>query len=796
MTATTSAGLIGRPLLRREDIPLLRGRGHYIDDVQVSRPLYAAYVRSPHAHARVRSLDAGRAAKVRGVRAVLTGADIGGEIGPAAMVWRPADIEVLVPDSRPLLSERVACVGAPIALVLAEDPYVAEDAADAVTVSYEPLPACVDPVEALQEDAPLVHPELGTNKCFELTMGGGDLKGGFAKADVVVCREIVNHRIAAAPMEPRGVVAEPRGDGVVLWTSTQNPHLVRAYVARQLGWDEARLRVICPDVGGGFGCKANAYGEEVLATWCAARFGRAVKWIESRPENLVSTNHGRAQRANVELAATREGRLTALRIRTVADLGAYHLLFTPYIPTITAVIASGCYDIPALSTTVVGAFTNTFSTDAVRGAGRPEGTHMIELMVDQVAAELGLDPVEVRRSNFIPRERFPAERPHGPVYDSGDYHGSLDKLLGHLDLPRLRREQAELRARGVHRGIGFSTYMESAGLGPSKIAGPSGNGLEVTFWESAVVRVATDGTVTVQTGVCPAGQGHETTFAQLVADRIGAEASQVKVVWGDTDAVPNGMGTYGSRSIAVGGEAAAIAADRVVAKARRLVAELLEASVEDVELAAGRFTVRGSPGMGMTLAEVAQAAHVPDRLAGETEPGLEASCFFDPPGFVHPFGAHAAVVEVDIETGGVKIVRYVAVDDCGRVINPQLVEGQIHGGIAQAAGQALLERIEFGRDGQPLTTSLLDYQLPSAAELPELETDRTETPSPHNSLGAKGAGEAGTIAATPALVNAVIDALRPLGVEFVNMPLTPETIWRAIRAASGSFSGSRVERLS
>ena len=414
----------------------------------------------------------------------------------------------------------------------------------------------------------------------------------------------------------------------------------------------------------------------------------------------------------------RDGRITALQIKVIADMGAYHLLFTPFIPATTAVIASGCYAIPALRTDTVGVFTNTFSTDAIRGAGRPEGAHIIELMIDQVAAELELDPVEVRRRNFIPAEDFPAQMPHGPVYDSGDYDASLDKLLEHVDVDEFRREQATLRRDSVYRGIGFATYMEACGLAPSKIAGPNGNGLEMSFWESAVVRVGTDGAVTVQTGSCPAGQGHETSFAQLVADRVGTDPSRVKVVWGDTDAIPNGMGTYGSRSISVGGEAAAIAADRVVDKARKIVAELLEAAPGDIELADGVFSVRGSPGSGMTLAEVSHAAYVTDRLPEGFEAGLEASAFFTPPGFVHPFGAHAAVVEVDTETGRIEIVRYVAVDDCGTVISPTLVDGQVHGGIVQAAGQALLEKIEFGPDGQPLTTSLLDYALPTAGGAP------------------------------------------------------------------------------
>jgi aerobic carbon-monoxide dehydrogenase large subunit len=771
---------IGRGLPRREDMRLLRGRGSFVDDISRSRQLHAAFVRSPHAHADIVSVNVSGAAARHGVRAVFTGDDIAGEMDRAPMIWHPRDTDVLVPESRPLLSGRVACVGAPVAVVLADDPYSAEDGADAVEVSYETLPAVVEPLEAMREGSPLAHPELGTNVCFRTSMGGGDLDGGFERADVVLERTITNHRVAGVPMEPRGVLAEPQGDRVALWTSTQTPHLVKTYVTRQLGWDEDLLRVIVPDVGGGFGVKGNVYGEETLLAWCARRLGRAVKWIESRQENLVTTNHGRAQTDVVRVGVMSDGRLTALHVEVIADMGAYHLLFTPFIPATTAVIASGCYAIPALRTDVVGVFTNTFSTDAIRGAGRPEGAHLIEVMMDQVAAELDLDPLEVRRLNFIPKDSFPARMPHGPTYDSGDYEASLDKLLEHVDVAAFRREQASLRETGTYRGLGFATYMEACGLAPSKLAGPNSSGIEVSFWESAVVRVGTDGAVTLQTGVCPSGQGHETSFAQLVADRVGTDASRVQVVWGDTDATPNGMGTVGSRSIAVGGEAAAIAADRVVAKARTIVAELLEASPDDVELRDGRFAVRGSPDRSMTLTEVANAAHVTDRLPDGFEPGLEASCFFDPPGFVHPFGAHAAVVEVDLDTGGIEVIRYVAVDDCGTVINPTLVEGQVHGGIVHGIGQALFESVAFGPQGQPLTTSLLDYTLPGAAELPGLELDRTVTPSPHNSLGAKGAGESGTIAATPALTNAVVDALRPLGVEFINMPLSPEAVRKAL----------------
>lgn len=769
--------------LRREDRRLLTGRGRFLDDIDDRRQLHAAFVRSPHGSAAIGSIDATAALAGTGVEAVFSAADLD-VAQPQPMVWKPTDTKVLQPEWWPLARDRVACVGVPVAVVIGSDRYAVEDAVENVVVEYEPGPVVVDPLVALEEGSPLVHPELGANKCFEWSLGGGDLEAGFEKADLVLERTIRNHRIAAVPMETRGVIAEPHGRRIRLWTSTQNPHLVKTYVARQLGIDAGRLHVCTPDVGGGFGCKANAYPEETVIAWCARRLGRRIKWVESRSENLTATNHGRDQIDRVRIGAQADGRITALHLQVIADLGAYHLLFTPFIPTTTAVVASGCYAIPAVRTDVLGVFTNKYPTDAIRGAGRPEATHVIEVMIDQIAAGLDLDPLAVRRLNFIPKDDFPATVAMGVTYDSGDYEGSLDRLLEDLDLAEFRAEQARERERGVLLGVGFSTYMEASGLAPSRLAGPKGNGLELSFWESAIVRVAPDGSATVQTGICSQGQGHETTFAQIVADRIGADPDQVQVVWGDTDAVPQGMGTYGSRGIAVGGGAAAVAADRVADKAREIASELLEVDPEDIELGTAGYAVRGSPGRSVSLTEVATAAHVPDEMPDDFEPGLEATCFFDPPGFVHPFGAHAAVVKVDAETGSVELLRYVAVDDCGRRINPILVEGQIHGGIAQGIGQALYEAVEFDAQGQPQTASLLDYALPGSTEIPDISSSATETPSPMNRLGAKGAGEAGTIGATPAVLNAAIDALEPLGVDFLNMPISPQRVRAAIATAN------------
>jgi carbon-monoxide dehydrogenase large subunit len=546
---------------------------------------------------------------------------------------------------------------------------------------------------------------------------------------------------------------------------------------------EDRIRVIAPDVGGGFGVKIAHYGEEVIAAWASKQLGRPVKWTETRSEHMTSTIHGRDQIDYVKVGAKRDGTITGLECMAIADLGAYYTLLTPFIPCFTGFVISGCYKIPNLKFTARGVFTNKMATDATRGAGRPEATHLIEVMVEQLAHELGMDPLEIRRKNFIPAEDFPAEVALGLVYDSGDYHGSLDKLLTHVDVDAFRAEQAELRGKGIYRGIGFSTWMEICGLAPSRVVGPSGVGLQAGFYESAVVRVHASGSVTAYSGTAPHGQGLDTSFAQIVADRVGATPDQVDVIHGDTGAGPFGLGTYGSRSLAVGGESLARSALKVADKAKRIASHLLEAAPEDIELADGKFSVRGSPDKGMTLAEIAGAAYIPENLPEGMEPGLEETTFYDPENFTFPFGAHACIVEVDAETGKIDVKRYVAVDDCGPAINPMLIEGQIHGGIVHALGQALFERIHYDDQGQLVTGTFVDYALPSAADVPSFETDRTETPSPVNSLGVKGVGEAGTIAASPAVTNAVIDALRPLGVDYIDMPLSPQRVWAAIEAA-------------
>jgi carbon-monoxide dehydrogenase large subunit len=537
-------------------------------------------------------------------------------------------------------------------------------------------------------------------------------------------------------------------------------------------------------VGGGFGSKLQVCAEETLCAWVSRRLGRPVKWIETRSENMMVTHHGRDQIDYVRMGATREGRITALHARIVADLGAYFGILTPLIPSLSAFVMSGCYRIPAVQTDIVGVFTNKYATDAIRGAGRPEATHLIETMVDQLAAELGMDPLEVRRRNFIPSDAFPYETPFGIIYDSGNYEGTLDRMLEMVDLEGFRAEQASLREKGTYRGIGFSTYMEICGLAPTRAVGPEGVGIQAGGWESALVRVHPSGSVTCYTGSSPHGQGHETGFAQIVADRLGVDPGMVQIMHGDTGTGPMGLNTYGSRSLSVGGEAMARAAEKVAEKVKRIVAHNLEAAPEDIEVHNGSFSVRGSPEKGMGMADVAGIAYVmPQNMPDGMEVGLEETTFYDPENFVFPFGAHACVVEVDAETGKVRILRWVAVDDCGPAINPMLIDGQVHGGVAHGIGQALYEQVVYDGEGQLVTGTFVDYALPTAAELPSFETDRTETPSPVNTLGVKGVGEAGTIAASPAVVNAVVDALRPLGVTFLDMPLTPMRVWHAIKQA-------------
>jgi len=781
---TPGNGHVGRAMRRKEDPRLITGRASYVDDITLTNQLWAAWVRSPEAHAKIVSIDTSAAKALDGVVAVYTHEDLDMEAG-LPMAWVPPGVEVNTPDHWVLAKGEVKHVGDPVALVVGKDRYGVVDAAEQVFVEYELLPVVTDPEAALEDGSALVHGQFGTNKVCEWSLGGGDLEAGFAEADVIVERRIVNHRIAGAAIEPRAVLAEYRGDRLTVWSSTQVPHFLRLFLSILLGISEDRVRVIAPEVGGGFGSKLQIYAEEVGCAWASRKLGRPVKWVETRTEGMMVTHHGRDQIDKVRVGAKRDGTITAFHTTIIADIGAYQMLLTPMIPPLSAFVMCGVYKTPAVKTDVIDVMTNKFPTDAIRGAGRPEATHLIEVTMDQLAAELGMDPLELRRKNFIPPFTEAHETPIGVAYDSGNYEAALDRLLEHIDVAEVRRQAEELRPTGIYRGIGFCTYTEICGNAPSRIVGPSGFGLQGGGWESATVRVHASGSATLYTGTSPHGQGHETGFAQIVADRLGIDPSQIEVIHGDTQTGPFGLDTYGSRSLAVGGEAAARAAIKVADKAKAIVAHQLEADPDDIELRDGKFIVRGSPEKGMALAEVAGAAYVPENLPEGMEPGLDEQSFYDPENFVFPFGAHACVVDVDAETGKVEIVRYVAVDDCGPAINPMLIDGQVHGGITHGLGQALYEQVVYDADGQLVTGTFVDYALATAAEMPSFETDRTVTPSPVNSLGVKGVGEAGTIAGSATVTNAVIDALRPLGVDYMNMPLTPMRIWQAIHTASG-----------
>jgi aerobic carbon-monoxide dehydrogenase large subunit len=783
---------VGQALKRKEDPRMITGRGRYTEDIHLPGLLHAAIVRSPEAHADIVSIDTSIAKERPGVVAVLTGEDMADDFaGPMAMVWAPPGVEIKTPENWPLKRGQVKHVGDPVAVVVAASKGAALDGADDVIVEYDPKPAVVDPEKALEDGSPLVWEEFGTNKTHEWAVSGGDFDAALAEAEVTVEHRFVNHRTSGAPIEPRCTVAEPRADSLVLHSTTQVPHIARFVLSLVLGMAEDKIRVVAPDVGGGFGAKLQVYPEEALVAALARRLGRPVKWTESRSEHMTTSHHGRDQINHVTLTAKRDGTVTGCRCRIIADLGAYQLLLTPFIPELGFPVMGGCYKFPAIDLHFTGAFTNKMCTDAIRGAGRPEATYWIELMMDRLADELGMDRLELRRKNFIPKEDFPHETALGIVYDSGDYHGTLDKLLEKFDVEEFRREQDALRAEGRYRGVGFSTYVEVCGLAPSRAVGPQGVGLQAAFWESAIVRVHPTGSATVYTGTSPHGQGLTTSFAQIAGDILGIDPENVDVVHGDTDQGSWGWNTYGSRSLSVGGEAVARAARKVQDKAKRVCAALLEAAPEDIEFQDGKFQVRGSPDKAMTMAEISGAAHIPpNELPSDIEPGLEEIAVYDPENFVFPFGAHACVVEVDAETGKAEVVRYVSVDDCGPAINPMLIEGQVHGGIVHAIGQALYEQVVYDEDGQLVTGTLVDYALPTAAELPAFETDRTETPSPTNSLGVKGVGEAGTIAATPAVAAAVLDALAPLGVKDLDMPFTPVRVWEAIQAANGQGGAS------
>jgi carbon-monoxide dehydrogenase large subunit len=728
-------------------------------------------------------VDCSKARAAEGVVAAFSGAELADDL-PAGLpcAW-PVTEEIKIPDHWPVARDKARHAGDAVAVVLAETRALARDAAELVEVEYEPLPAVTDVTRALDAGAPLVHDDFGTNECYTWTLSAGDVDKAFADAEVTVSRRYRQNRLIPNAIEPRGVLVQPvpaQGE-YTLWSATQIPHILRVLLAMTVGVPETKLRVIAPDVGGGFGSKLNVYAEEALCLALARKLGRPVKWIEERSEGYLATIHGRDVIQEIELAATAEGKITAVRTRLIAAMGAYLQLVTPGIPLLGAWLYAGCYDVEAYDFSCTGVFTNTTPTDAYRGAGRPEATYAIERAVDALAGQLGKDPAEVRRLNFI--REFPATIASGLTIDSGDYDATLDKVLELLDYDGLRREQTERRERGDVKqlGIGLSTYVEMCGLAPSRILHAlryAGGG-----WDSATIRCLPTGVVQVLTGTSPHGQGHVTTWSQIVADRLGVPYDNVEVLHGDTSIVPLGMDTYGSRSLAVGGVALYHAADKVIEKVRTIASHQLEVAEQDLDYEAGRFSVKGTPDRGMTVPEAAFAAWTAHNLPDGMEPGLEASYVYDPPNFSWPAGAHAAVVEVDTETGEVRLVRYVAVDDVGNVINPTIVDGQVAGGVAQGVAQALWEEAVYDDDGNLVTSSMVNYLVPSAVELPSFELDRTETPSPTNPLGVKGVGETGTIASPPAVMNAVVDALAPFGVEDVEMPASPERVWRVLQEA-------------
>ena len=782
MTATIApARVFGSGIRRREDPRLLTGTARYTDDIVLPGMVHAAILRSPHAHARIARLDTSRAKAAPGVVAVFTGADVENVLKPIPCLWLVPDSNLRTTPYPAIARDVVRYVGDAVAAVVAESPYEAYDALDLIDVDYEALPAVVDPQAASRPGAPVLHAEAPDNVAFHWKVAGGDVDEAFRNADVVVRDRIIQQRLIPTAMEPRSAVAQfvPATRELTLWNTTQNPHIVRFAMSVVTGIPEDRLRVVAPEVGGGFGSKIAQIPGDFIAVFCSMKLGRPVKWTETRSENYQSTTHGRDHVQEVELAATKDGRVTGLRCSVWAGMGAYLSTAAPGIPTILhGLMLSGPYTIPAVKEDVYGVYTNTTPVEAYRGAGRPEATFMLERMMDRLADEIGLDPVEVRRRNLIPPFADGHPVVTGLVYDSGNYEGALAKALAHAGYDALRAEQKAARQKGRYIGIGVSVYVEICGLGPSQVAGAVG--FQGGLWESAIVRFHPSGKVNVFIGASPHGQGEETTFAQIVADELGVAVDDVKVVHGDTDATPMGWGTYGSRTTAVGGAALAVATRKIKDKAKLLAGHLLEAAVEDIDYAAGRFFVRGVPDRYKTIQDIALMANVAWNLPQGMEAGLEATTFYDPPNFVYPFGAHVAVVEVDPDTGHVQLKRYVAVDDCGPQINPVIVEGQVHGGVVQGVGQALWEEAVYDDQGQLLTGSLADYAIPRADMLPEIEVLSTVTPSPHHPLGVKGIGEAGTIASTCTVYNAVIDALEPFKVASIRMPLTPERVWRAI----------------
>ncbi len=780
MAVTT---IFGASVKRKEDPRMITGKGKYTDDIQLPGMTYAAFLRSPHAHAKIVKVDATKARKAPGVVAVHTGKELEGKIGPVPCAWQIPGSNLKIPKYLPIAFDKVRYVGDPVAVVVAETEYQAKDALELIDVEYDPLPAIVNQEDATKSGAPILYEDVPNNVAFNWKLSGGDIKKAFKDADVVISHKFVNQRLQPTAIETRAVVAEyhPGSDDITIWITSQNPHVHRLLLSGMVGIPEHKMRVIAPDVGGAFGSKIHCYGPEAVVAFLSKELERPVKWREDRRENYLATVHGRDHIQYVELAAKRDGTILGIRVKVYANMGAWLSTAAPGVPTILfGLMLGGPYKISSLDCDVVGVLTNTTAVDAYRGAGRPEALFIVDRLVDMLAQELKMDPAQLRIKNFIKKDEFPYTVAAGIKYDSGDYERALNMALEKIGYSQLRKDQTRLRAQGKLVGIGISSYVEICGLGPSRVVRSTGFGLGL--WESTTVRVHPTGKITVFTGGHPHGQGEETTFAQIAAEELGARFEDVEVVHGDTDRIPFGMGTYGSRTTPVAGGAIAIACRRIKDKGRKIAAYLLEAREDDIVFKDGKFRVSGSPGKEKSIGDVAIASYT----AGEgeipvgMEPGLENTTFYDPENFAFPFGTHICAVEIDGDTGKVHIKRYVAVDDCGRQINPMIIEGQIHGGIAQGIAQALYEEAVYDEGGNLLTSTLADYAAPTAVETPFFELSSTVTPSPHNPIGVKGVGETGTIASPQAVVNAVVDALSHLGVKHIDMPLRPDKVWQVL----------------
>jgi carbon-monoxide dehydrogenase large subunit len=789
-TQEVATAEVGRARLRKEDERLITGQTNWTDNIQLPGMLHIAFLRSPFAHARITSVDVSAARNEPGVIAAYSGADFADEQGSLPCAW-PVTPDIVIPAHPPMATEEVRYVGEAVACVVARDRYAAADALAAIEVDYEELPPVLDIRTALDEGSPKVH-EAG-NKSFYFEFPSGDMAAAFRDAPVVLERTYRQQRMIPTAMEPRAVVCSSVGGEFTLWSSTQIPHVLRLMLALVTGIPEQNIRVIAPDVGGGFGSKLQVTAEEVLAVLIARKLGRPVKWTESRSEGNMTVHHGRDQWQRIRLAADSDGRIRGLDVDLLADMGAYLMLVTPGVPLLGAFMFPGIYKMDAYCFKCTGIFTTKMPTDAYRGAGRPEATFAIERMMDELAVHLGVDPLTIRERNWIKHEEFPFTTIAGLTYDSGNYEAATARAKELFDYDGLRAEQARRRDSNdpVQLGIGISTFTEMCGLAPSRVLGSLAYG--AGGWEQASIRMLPTGKVEVVTGSSAHGQGHETAWSQIVSDQLGVPFEDIRVLHGDTQVSPKGMDTYGSRSLAVGGMALVSACDKVVEKAKVIAAGLLEASAGDLEWTPGRFSVRGDPDQGITIAEIALATFAAHNLPDGVEPTIDADATYDPDNFSFPHGTHLCATEVDTETGFVKIRSYVAVDDIGIVVNPMIVEGQVHGGLAQGISQALYEEAVYDDAGNLVTSTMADYLIPSAGDLPSYVTDRTESRAA-NRLGVKGVGEAGTIASTPAVVNAIVDALRPFGIDDVVMPCTPERVWRAIQTARAGAQASAAEQ--